>query len=415
MVQIPAFSTPTPTRRARDSSAAQSALDALVDAQQKGRSMFRRNVRGDLFPLIKLVVCQLSAVALLLVFFFQNRGYSQVSSGSSETALTRQFAGSFQVSGAPQAKVTGTQVKGTFQPVSCRFFSRENEFLSVTKHTKAFLLRTMTHSPFYISLHDEKVDRTRWIIWSKRFYYEKVLERIWNSILLESPPGSHVIDVGGNIGYYSLVSASLGNFVIDAFEPNDINIMRFCESIMLNDWDHTISTGGRSSVRVYPYGVSNKPGTMTFRFARNPGAGSFDSSQESRHNGSKELPVITLDDFVRDKGYFESRPVISIMKVDVEGHEAPVLLGAKELFKARLVKNVLMEVSPTDANADMLQEAFNNMMDSGYVLIQYGGFSGPKTPSTWPMDRNLVSNLKSAQGRDHLNLWWQLDGKVAAA
>ena len=75
-----------------------------------------------------------------------------------------------------------------------------------------------TPRPYYVSLHDPAYDKTRALLLDKGRYYETTLQDRWSEILLQAPPGVRVLDVGGNIGYYSLFSASLGNFVIDTFE-----------------------------------------------------------------------------------------------------------------------------------------------------------------------------------------------------
>ena len=46
-----------------------------------------------------------------------------------------------------------------------------------------------------------------------------------------------VLDVGGNIGWYTLVAASLCYRVV-TFEPNIINNIRLCESLPMNGWLH---------------------------------------------------------------------------------------------------------------------------------------------------------------------------------
>jgi hypothetical protein len=74
----------------------------------------------------------------------------------------------------------------------------------------------------------------------------------------------------------------MGDFKIDAFESNFKNIMRFCESVELNEWKNeremNIGIGQGPSVNIWPAGISDKPGTLRFyEDWANPGAGRFDA------------------------------------------------------------------------------------------------------------------------------------------
>jgi hypothetical protein len=58
------------------------------------------------------------------------------------------------------------------------------------------------------------------------FLSEKHLTDCFYEILLNSTIQHHVVDVGGNIGWFTLLSRSVGASV-DVFEPNPSNIKRF--------------------------------------------------------------------------------------------------------------------------------------------------------------------------------------------
>ena len=160
---------------------------------------------------------------------------------------------------------------------------------------------------------------------------------------------------------------------------------------------------------IYPFGIGENPGSLTFlEHGINPGAGSFSTAKEGQRPfkaSANQITVTTLDEFARDKGFFESKPVISILKVDVEGLEGQALLGGKELFASHLVKNILMEITPSE-NSDVIQKAFD-MLINDYELAKYGTFSGPDRDHNWPMDGNLVQNMIAAK-KGQLNLWWKV-------
>jgi FkbM family methyltransferase len=180
---------------------------------------------------------------------------------------------------------------------------------------------------FWVSLHHQNYDRTRWGIKTNGYYYETDLERIWRSILSEEvSQEAIVLDVGANIGYFTLLSLALGDsIVVHSFEPNPISHLRLCESMELNGWSE------RGNTFVYSAGVSDQNKRIPFVEARgNPGKSRFISTSEpqlkSRRKGALR-EVISLDFLAEKRNWFTSRPSIAILKIDVEGQELSVLRG----------------------------------------------------------------------------------------
>jgi len=92
---------------------------------------------------------------------------------------------------------------------------------------------------FYIATHDKKIDSIRASIMEYNYYYETRLSNIIaNLYQKKKAEGKETIflDVGGNIGWFSLVAAAHGASRIYTFEPNLQNTIRFCESLSLNGW-----------------------------------------------------------------------------------------------------------------------------------------------------------------------------------
>jgi FkbM family methyltransferase len=228
----------------------------------------------------------------------------------------------------------------------------------------------------------------------------------------------------GNIGFYALVAASMGNFKIDSFEPNLKNALRFCESLVMNSWKNeqedisgTVPAAlGHASVNIWPTGVSDTTGTLRFYESDgNSGAGRFITAlgKQIMRTDHVELPVTTLDVFAEEHGWFESRPNIAIMKVDVERHEANVLVGAEKLLKAGIIQNIFTETSLENPERRHIGEAAHQLLvAAGYKLKGYGGWMGPGKDSPWPDDENLVKNifdfLETENKEPYLNLWWTL-------
>ena len=102
---------------------------------------------------------------------------------------------------------------------------------------------TATDPPFWIALHNPSFDKMRWVSIKKSGeYYEKGVTSIFHEILStydltkEQPIAPLVIDIGMNIGWFSLYSRAHGHHVA-AFEPNPVMFLRMCEWISGLDTD----------------------------------------------------------------------------------------------------------------------------------------------------------------------------------
>lgn len=138
------------------------------------------------------------------------------------------------------------------------------------------------------------------------------------------PEDAVVIDVGANVGIYSLGLARLAHAGhIHAFEPNPSVAEHLRENVRAN---------GLTNVVVHQVAVSAMAGSM--RFKENP---SFTAGSRTTDNaapmfnevfaaGAIDVPSVTLDEVVREAGLDR----LDIIKIDTEGHEIDVLNGARE-------------------------------------------------------------------------------------
>ena len=245
-------------------------------------------------------------------------------------------------------------------------------------------------------------------------------------ILSEAKAHPRVIDVGGNIGWYSLLSASLGAKV-DVFEPNPANYLRTCESICVNDWvdepcpqfgalalEDSVKSG---RLNIFPVGVGAKEGMVSFdtgdKLAHNPGQGKV-TRHESSTGSHNKIRLITLDSVANELGWFGSD--IAILKIDVEGLEKDVILGAKHLLGTRRVQNIFLEGNFGIFGGDTdFKEMVNILTTSGYGIHKMGGYLGPKNDVRIPSTgENVADSLSfeckggSQKPRKQCNMWWKL-------
>jgi FkbM family methyltransferase len=132
-------------------------------------------------------------------------------------------------------------------------------------------------------------------------------------------PGSTVLDVGANVGYFSILARELGASV-HAFEPNPLVRALLTRSVSL----------GPGGIEVVPVACSDHEGAMLLYLAEpgNTGMTSLTAPTSVSAERRREVEVIKLDDYVRAAGL---RP--DVVKIDVEGHEREVLAGAEWMLE----------------------------------------------------------------------------------
>ena len=149
------------------------------------------------------------------------------------------------------------------------------------------------------------------------------------------------LDVGANIGLFSVALAKFFEATL-AFEANPTTYKILEANIALS---------GAPNVRCINLGVSSKAGTATLHSPQdNLG---WATLNPSRHTEAiqTQIKLDTLDNLVQGAG-LGPYPV-SLLKVDVEGHEAEVLSGARGTLQ-RWNPIVLFEVLDGEAGARSL-------------------------------------------------------------
>jgi FkbM family methyltransferase len=282
---------------------------------------------------------------------------------------------------------------------------------------------TIEEPQFFISLHNKNYDKVRYKIMKNGFFYERALSDCFREVLSRSSKngGSRVLNVGGNIGWYSLLSAAFGAQVA-TFEPFQPNYLRMCESQCLHNWllpsesantaEACLSGSAKSplipsNIHIFPYGVSDKEKDVYFLSnPYNPGQSQI---TEFKTNMTTSIHCVSLDQMVEALGWTTGN--IDILKVDVEGAEMGVFIGAQNLLKSQRVQNIFMEGNVRYKSEEAeFQYLISLFLDAGYYLYMNGGFSGPQTTIDIPrrdgnFSKNLVKECRKHPARQ-CNLWW---------
>ena len=129
-------------------------------------------------------------------------------------------------------------------------------------------------------------------------------------------PGQTFIDVGANIGWYSMLAASRvgSEGKVLAFEPGVSNGETLLRSARLN---------GFTTIKLHPVAVSDAPGLVGYYADDSNGWVSKDLAAP----GSTPVKAIRLDDALKDE------PRVDLIKMDIEGGEGRALAGMQETLR----------------------------------------------------------------------------------
>ena len=178
-------------------------------------------------------------------------------------------------------------------------------------------------------------------------------------------PGDYVIDVGAHEGYVSLFMAQeVGdNGRVFSIEPNPENLSYLFWNTQLNS---------SQNITVIEKAVDDKGGIANFYYS--PGEGAWGSLIRYPYfTTTKVIPiqVDTLDNLFHQVEYNDR---IKLIKIDTEGNELKVLLGAKELI-LHYHPVIGFEVCQTfwAYHNLSIQALFDFLTDRGYHLFVVNG------------------------------------------
>ncbi len=154
----------------------------------------------------------------------------------------------------------------------------------------------------------------------------RFLKRLWR-------PGDVVLDVGANIGVFSLLAAKRvrdrGRVI--AFEPVERNIARFMQNMKLNVM---------GQVELQAIALSNRDGSDHIFLPTHNNAGMCSLHRVEPSDLEQTVTLRRLDTYVASARLDR----IDSIKVDIEGHEAAFLEGAAETLETYR-PTVCMELS----------------------------------------------------------------------
>lgn len=207
------------------------------------------------------------------------------------------------------------------------------------------------------------------LLWSKKHYYARAVPRFWEAevepIRLLVKPGDFAVDLGANVGWYSVLLASLvgENGRVYAVEP-------IPETFIL--LSSVIQKLGLKNIELFNCAVSDKVGTAVMEIPKHDYGGANFYMARIVVGGSSDrvldrlqVPLRSVDSLISG----ELARSVTFIKCDVEGHELAVIKGAAVFFE-RARPAMMIEVAGTAEMQDAPKNEFYSIL-RGYGYTPY--------------------------------------------
>jgi FkbM family methyltransferase len=166
------------------------------------------------------------------------------------------------------------------------------------------------------------------------------------------------IDVGANQGAYTVLASAVIGANSVAFEPIPGTVDRLRDQIRINNID--------TLVKIIPNGVGDVVDNANFS-KNNDTINKVIIGESHSLRECVTIEMTTLDT------YFINKQINSaIVKIDVEGYEFKVLMGARKMLGARAFLAIIIEINGNNKNYGVDEIQIDQLLkDNGYQPITY--------------------------------------------
>ena len=167
------------------------------------------------------------------------------------------------------------------------------------------------------------------------------------------------VDIGANVGEYTVLAAAVAKARTIAFEPIPATFEKLRNNIFLNRLE--------TRVDAYNIGIGSRP-TM-LRFTKNLDTVNHVLAEGEVVSDVLQVPVETLDNML-------SNQEPTLLKIDVEGFEQEVLNGAGNILCLPQLQAIIIELNGSGGRYGFNDEAIHQrLLSTGFSSFQYEPFS----------------------------------------
>ncbi|MFQ5853478.1 MAG: FkbM family methyltransferase [Candidatus Binatia bacterium] len=208
----------------------------------------------------------------------------------------------------------------------------------------------------------------------KKHYYLHVLKSLPidhepDMKLLEHliKPGDSVIDIGANIGIYTIrMSPLVGrDGCVHSIEPVPLTFDILCSNVRKL---------GLTNVELIQCAISDTNSSVMVEVPLYKSGGeNFYRARVIQHTDNSFQRLVMVDSRTIDSTFDKLRRKISFIKCDVEGHELQCLKGAARVVRDNMPAWLIEISGDPDAPRDKAHEAFKLLTEAGYHAYWFDG------------------------------------------
>jgi FkbM family methyltransferase len=171
-------------------------------------------------------------------------------------------------------------------------------------------------------------------------------------------PGDLFVDIGANVGTYTVLGAAVGGADAYAYEPVPATLKHLEANVAVN------GLGERVKIRRVALGGS----AGVIRVTQDEGATNHVAAASDSTEATTEVPVVRLDDDLGGR-------VPTLIKMDVEGFEEEVLGGASRVLADRNLRAIIVEINGQGQRYGSSDEAVRqHLRAAGFERMSYDAF-----------------------------------------
>jgi FkbM family methyltransferase len=175
--------------------------------------------------------------------------------------------------------------------------------------------------------------------------------------------GSTVVDIGANLGAFSLYVCSTGLKChnVYAFEPVPETFGRLQENLGRN--------GFCAHVGRLAFGAAESHETTIAYYPGSPSTASVASARSRVDKGLVTARMTTVDRFVEESGLGS----VDLLKLDVEGYELEVIRGSELSLRDGRIRAICLEVCPANLRRyyHIPGELYDSLLAHGFGFLSY--------------------------------------------
>jgi len=165
-----------------------------------------------------------------------------------------------------------------------------------------------------------------------------------------------LVDVGANVGAYTILASVVGGARVIAFEPVPRTFEYLSRNVSVNDVARRVT--------IVQAAVGSSPGSVHISHSHD----AANHVQWKPEENTVEVKLVTLDDFLIETP--------TLLKIDVEGFETEVINGAYRILRAPELKAIIIELNGLGNRYGFNDsEVHNTLIGCGFQSYRYDPFT----------------------------------------